>query len=268
MSKKVIVVREKKRGCLWLCGVLVLVSLAIYALAFALCIAAGVALWFGIRYVWRRLVAESPDSGIVRAGMKLPPIGRKVAAGVVCAFVSLALIGAFGSTTQTTDTTQQPAEEQQSEPAAKAEPEPAEPENGADDDIVYADDEVVNEFITDYNAASQSPFTGVEDGNIRTKFYAYTYGFRVELLHANDTDDILVTISETDGKLTTDMRDVFHDTVRVLDPSLSDEEIYAYFDTKVSGGDTADTLGRVSVYYQPKSDSWPGRIELERVQEN
>lgn len=228
MSKKVIVVREKKRGCLWLCGVLVLVSLAIYALAFAMCIAAG----------------------------------------VVCAFVSLALIGAFGSTTQTTDTTQQPAEEQQSEPAAEAEPEPAEPENGADDDIVYADDEVVNEFITDYNAASQSPFTGVEGGNIRTKFYAYTYGFRVELLHANDTDDILVTISETDGKLTTDMRDVFHDTVRVLDPSLSDEEIYAYFDTKVSGGDTADTLGGVSVYYQPKSDSWPGRIELERVQEN
>ena len=109
------VVREKKRGCLWLCGVLVLVSLAIYALAFALCIAAGVALWFGIRYVWRRLVAESPDSGIVRAGMKLPPIGRKVAAGVVCAFVSLALIGAFGSTTQTTDTTQQPAESSQQE---------------------------------------------------------------------------------------------------------------------------------------------------------
>ena len=77
-----------------------------------------------------------------------------------------------------------------------------------------------------------------------------------------------MTISETDGKLTTDMRDVFHDTVRVLDPSLSDEEIYAYFDTKVSGGDTADTFGGVSVYYQPKSDSWPGRIELERVQEN
>lgn len=268
MPKKFIVVREKRHGCLWLCGVLVLVSLAIYALVFALCIAAGVALWFGIRHVWRKLVFESPDSGIVRAGMKLPPIGRKVAAGVVCAFVSLALIGAFGSAAQTTDTTQQPAEEQQSEPAVETESEPAEPEDGAGDDIVYADDEVVNEFIADYNAASQSPFTGVEDGNIRTKFYAYTYGFWVELLHANDTDDIFVTINETDGKLTTDMRDVFHDAVRVLDPSLSDEEIYAYFDMRVSGDDTADTLGRVSVYYQQKSDSWPGRIELERVRAN
>lgn len=260
MSKKVIAVREEKRGCLWLCGVLVFVSLAIYALAFALCVSAGIALWFGIRCVWRQLVAESPEGSIVRVGMKLPPIGRKVAAGIVCAFVSFALIGAFGSTPQTADTAQQPVVEAGSEPA--------EPKDDGDDEVIHADDEVVNEFIADYNSASQSPFIGVEGGNIRTKFYAYTHGFWVELLHANDTDDILVTINETDGKSTTEMRDVFHDAVRVLDPSLSDDEIYAYFDVKVSGGDIANTLGGVSIYYQPKTDSWPGRIELERAREN
>lgn len=82
-------------GCLWLFVGLIVLSLAIYAIAIALFVALGVGLWFGIRYVWRRLVTEAPESAVVKAGMKLPPIGRKVAAGFVSAFVVFALIGAF-----------------------------------------------------------------------------------------------------------------------------------------------------------------------------
>ncbi len=116
--------KSNGKGCLWLIGAFFLVCIAIAVLVYALCIAAGVGLWFLLRYIWRRLVVESPDSGIVKQGMKLPPIGRKVLAGVVCALVSICLIGAFSSGSTTTSTTNtQPAEqqEQKAEPATTEE---------------------------------------------------------------------------------------------------------------------------------------------------
>lgn len=106
---KMIVVVQKKQGCAWMCGMFLLVCLAIAAVVYAFAIAAGVALWFGIRYVWRRLCIEAPESGIVHAGSKLPPIGRKVLAGIACALVSICLISIFfkpSEQTQTQQTTQ------------------------------------------------------------------------------------------------------------------------------------------------------------------
>lgn len=118
MAKKIIV-KNQKRGCLWLCGVFLLVCFAIAVLVYALCIVAGIGLWFLLRYIWRRLVVESPDSGIVKAGQKLPPIGRKVLAGVACALVSICLMAALGSSAQTTET---PETQQSDEQQEQAEP--------------------------------------------------------------------------------------------------------------------------------------------------
>lgn len=126
MAKKIVVV-QKKQGCAWLCGMLLLVCLIIAALVYALSIAAGVALWFGIRYVWRRLCIEAPESSIVHAGNKLPPIGRKVLAGIVCALVSICLIGMFFK----------PSEQTQEQQAAQTQTEVAvsNDTNGSDLDV-------------------------------------------------------------------------------------------------------------------------------------
>lgn len=72
MAKKIIV-KEQKHGCIWLCGVLLVVCLAVYALAFALIIALGVAVWFLMRGIWRSMVANKPDSKFVQFGMEMTP---------------------------------------------------------------------------------------------------------------------------------------------------------------------------------------------------
>ena len=102
MSKKIVHVEKKRGGCLRIFLGFIVVCVAIYAIAMAACIAAGVGLWFLARYIWRKLVAERPDSKIVCLGLCLPPIGRKVAAAVPCVVMSLCLIGALGSSTAKT----------------------------------------------------------------------------------------------------------------------------------------------------------------------
>lgn len=92
MAKKVIV-RQEKRGCLWWCGAMLLACVAIAALAYAACIASGVGLWFLVRYCWRRLSEQAPDSKFVQKMRSVPPIARQVGAGLACAVFSLALMG-------------------------------------------------------------------------------------------------------------------------------------------------------------------------------
>lgn len=98
MAKKIIV-REQKRGCVWLFGMTLLLCVVIAALAFVGSVAAGVGLWFLIRYIWRSLVRESPDNKLVVWGMRQTPIARKVLAAVPCVILSFALLGAFANST-------------------------------------------------------------------------------------------------------------------------------------------------------------------------
>lgn len=121
MAKK-IVVRNEKRGCLWWCGVFFLGCLAIAVLAYALCIAAGVGLWFLTRYCWRKLVVQAPDSKFVKKMSSVPPIVRQVAAGLVCAMLSLMLMAGLGnaSSSTTNDTSTQTAQTQTQKKAEKS----------------------------------------------------------------------------------------------------------------------------------------------------
>ena len=143
-------------------------------------------------------------------------------------------------------------------------------EKPAEQEEKYVDDEVVNAFIAEYNAISESPFDDVTKGNIRTKFFVHSYGYYLELLHANDTDNINVTITETNDTAdagVSGMRDVFHDCVAVIDKNVSDDEIYEFFDSLVSQEYMAeDTIGDVAVKYFPdkelSSGHSRGHIEL------
>lgn len=120
MAKK-IVVRNEKRGCLWWFGVFFLGCLAIAVLAYALCIAAGVGLWFLMRYCWRKLVVQAPDSKFVKKMSSVPPIVRQVAAGFVCAMLSLTLMAGLGnaSSSTTNDTSVQTTQAQKEKKAEK-----------------------------------------------------------------------------------------------------------------------------------------------------
>lgn len=100
MSKKIIVEHRKSgcmSGCIKLFVALFVIGIIIYVAAFAGCVLAGVGLWFLIRYVWRLLAREKPDSNFVKWGMSKAPIVRKVLAGIVSAIVAISLMAAVGS---------------------------------------------------------------------------------------------------------------------------------------------------------------------------
>ena len=120
-------------------------------------------------------------------------------------------------------------------------------------------DDVVKEFINTYNEYSESPFEDIEKGNIRTKYHASSYGYWFELLHANDTDKINVTIDETNETAdvgVAGMKDAFYSAVKAIEPPLADDDIYTYFDQLISNEYmvTDDPFSTMLINYYPDKE--------------
>lgn len=126
-------------------------------------------------------------------------------------------------------------------------------------EISLTKSKVVNEFISAYNSISASPIESVKQGNIVTKWFGSSYGYRLTMLHANDTSKIDVTIDETNENAdagVAGMRDVFHDCAKAIDPSLTDEDIYGFFDRAVEdpSGRGDQLFGSINVFWSPDVD--------------
>ena len=109
------------------------------------------------------------------------------------------------------------------------------------------------------NAITQNEFTDIIKGNIRTKYFAYSYGYYCELLNSNATNKINVTINETNDNAdigVSGIRDIFHDVAVTIAPALSDEEVYAHFDELVSNEymKEGDVLGSMVILYVPDKE--------------
>ena len=122
----------------------------------------------------------------------------------------------------------------------------------------YVDDRIINEFINSYNQHSNSPLENIKKGNIKIKYFASSYGYYLELLHANDTDKISVTINQTNENSESGvagMKEVFHDIVKSIESSLSDDEINNYFDNLMSNEiKTGSNLGTLKIEYIPDKE--------------
>lgn len=106
-----------------------------------------------------------------------------------------------------------------------------------DEKLNYAEDEVVNNFIENYNSFSNSPIDNIEKGNIRTKYFGETFGYFIEMINSNDTNKISVTINKTNENANIGMdgmKEVFHDVIKTIIGNISDEDINSYFDKLVS----------------------------------
>ena len=121
----------------------------------------------------------------------------------------------------------------------------------------YVDDRI-NDFINSYNQHSNSPLENIKKGNINIKYFASSYGYYLELLHANDTDKINVTINQTNENSESGvagMKEVFHDIVKSIESSLSDDEINNYFDNLVSNETLTDSkLGSLKIELVPDNE--------------
>jgi len=122
----------------------------------------------------------------------------------------------------------------------------------------FADDKVVNDFINNYNDISNSPLENIKKGNIKIKYFATSYGYYLELLHANDTDKINVTINQTNENSSSGvagMKEVFHDIIKSIESSLSDDDINNFFDKLISNEiKTGSNLGTLKIDYIPDKE--------------
>lgn len=94
--------------------------------------------------------------------------------------------------------------------------------------VIYAEDEVVNRFISEFNEKTKYEMTDISKGNIRTKFFAYANNCYIEMINANDAAAECFSISINGGKEISErdeMFDVFAETIKVLDPSVTEEKI-------------------------------------------
>lgn len=99
-----------------------------------------------------------------------------------------------------------------------------------DESVVYAGDDIVNKFITEYNEQSNYTFTDISKGNIRTKYFAHTNDCYAEILHiANGVSselgiDVTISGGQTDEE-TAKLIEVFPYVVKTIVPSVTDEEL-------------------------------------------
>ena len=94
----------------------------------------------------------------------------------------------------------------------------------------YADDDVVNRFITEFNEQSNFEIAEISKGNIRTKYFGSANGRYLEMINANDAGAEAFCLTINGGQEESDkqsMYEVFREAVQVLDPSLTDEMIDA-----------------------------------------
>lgn len=92
----------------------------------------------------------------------------------------------------------------------------------------YSEDDIIDQFITDYNEISQYQMTDIEKGNIRTKYFGHTNECSIEMINATGelAEAFCVTINGGNNKeITEKMFEVFPEFIHTLDSSVTDEQI-------------------------------------------
>ena len=92
----------------------------------------------------------------------------------------------------------------------------------------YVQDKVVDKFIVAYNSSSPFEMTNIKQGNIRTKYFAFTNDCYIEMINATNNAAGSFSITINGGQKEADkdrMFEVFAEIVASLDPNLSEENI-------------------------------------------
>lgn len=92
----------------------------------------------------------------------------------------------------------------------------------------YAEDELVNRFLTDFISTSSFEVTKISKGNIRTKYYCEINGCWTEIINATSAGAKAFCITITGGNKENSGNQtlaVMRDAVKALDPSLTDDQV-------------------------------------------
>ena len=92
----------------------------------------------------------------------------------------------------------------------------------------YADDDVINKFISDFKSTSNYELTDIKKGNIRTKYFAYINGQYCEFLNAIESQANYFQIIIYGGNKTEDIDkivSVYKEVIKTLDSTISETHI-------------------------------------------
>lgn len=102
------------------------------------------------------------------------------------------------------------------------------PADTEDEKTVFADDAVVNRFITEFNNMYDDDITNISQGNTRTRYFGYIRNTRIEMNNATDAAADAFRISVYGGQEESDrneMFDAFREIIKVLEPSLNADDV-------------------------------------------
>lgn len=143
--------------------------------------------------------------------------------------------------------------------------EPVSDNQSTEGTALYATDEVVNRFITEFNNSAYE-ITDIRQGNIKTKFFGFANGIYLEMLNANNAAAESFCLTVNGSSKDTDkqsMYTVFREAAKILDSTVTDEMI----DTAISGFEKEEALDSyisdgLLVVYAPTSELSSGRIDM------
>lgn len=132
-----------------------------------------------------------------------------------------------------------------------------------EENIKYADDEVINEFITQFKKISNYELTNIERGNIRTKYFVNINGQYCQLLNATDSSAEYFEIIIYGGNKEDDVdkiAKVYKEIIKTLDSRITDNEIDSTIINNINSRATTTSFeinDDIKVFFSPSvSLSW------------
>ena len=121
--------------------------------------------------------------------------------------------------------------------------------------VYFEENDATNAFMTAYNAITDSPFTDIDSSSQGVECHASSYDYYF-IITAPDDGSFRVRIDQTSDVFDEGMNGMkkpFHDTVKALDETLSDEEIDTFYDSflQEERKGAGNSLGNLSVNYTP-----------------
>ena len=101
-------------------------------------------------------------------------------------------------------------------------------ETSKKDDLVFAKDNIINRFISEYNNNSNYKMSDISKGNIKTKYFANANNCYIEILNANESISECFCVTVNGGKEISDKNNMFEvttDILKVLLPTVSNSKI-------------------------------------------
>lgn len=126
-------------------------------------------------------------------------------------------------------------------------------DTASEEEVKIVDNEKINDFMMKYNSISDTPFENADNSSRDYKASAECkgYAFTIEDLDS----EFRVTIDETNETAdagVTGMRDVFCYVVKSMDDTITDDEIYSWFDAQENAEHMVeDQLGSLAISYTP-----------------